>query len=133
MPRLVAHYQVGVTMFFKVYMASTQIHYTQALALYTPQAHRTLAVHYSLDLSVASHSYAAWALWLLGFPDQALQHSQAARTLAQEVAHPYSLATALRDAAVVVRFTKPDASRPMPPEVLAAMRAGDAVISGVGD
>jgi hypothetical protein len=35
--------------------------------------------------------------------------------------------------AQVRRFTKPDASRPMPPEVLAAMRACDMVISGVGD
>ncbi len=35
--------------------------------------------------------------------------------------------------AEVVRFTKPDASRPMPPEVLAALHACDAVIAGVGD
>jgi hypothetical protein len=35
--------------------------------------------------------------------------------------------------AEVLRFKKPDASRPMPPEVLAAMHACDAVISGVGD
>jgi hypothetical protein len=35
--------------------------------------------------------------------------------------------------AEVLRFTKPDASRPMPPEVLAAMHACDMVISGVGD
>lgn len=35
--------------------------------------------------------------------------------------------------AEVLRFKKPDASRPMPPEVLAAMHACDAVIAGVGD
>ena len=35
--------------------------------------------------------------------------------------------------AEVLRFTKPDASRPMPPEGLAAMHACDAVIVGVGD
>ena len=33
----------------------------------------------------------------------------------------------------VVRFKKPDASRPMPPDVLAAMHGCDAVISAVGD
>ena len=48
-----------------------------------------------------SHSYLARALWSLGFPEQALQHSQAARTLAQEVAHPLSLAQALVYAAIV--------------------------------
>ena len=35
------------------------------------------------------HGFLARELWYLGFPEQALQHSQAARTLAQEVAHPY--------------------------------------------
>jgi hypothetical protein len=31
------------------------------------------------------------ALWLLGYPDQALRQQHAADTLAQEVAHPPSL------------------------------------------
>jgi hypothetical protein len=35
--------------------------------------------------------------------------------------------------AKVVRFKKPDASRPVPSEVLAEMQACDAVISAVGD
>jgi hypothetical protein len=35
--------------------------------------------------------------------------------------------------AEVLRFKKPDFSRPMPPEVLAALQACDAVIAGVGD
>ena len=46
-------------------------------------------------------AYLARALWSLGFPEQALQHSQAACTLAQEVAHPWSLAHALVWAATV--------------------------------
>ena len=33
-------------------------------------------------------------LWHLGYPDQALQKSEAARTLAQELSHPFSLAAA---------------------------------------
>ena len=35
--------------------------------------------------------------------------------------------------AEVLRFKKPDFSRPMPAEVLAALTACDAVITGVGD
>jgi predicted ATPase len=38
-------------------------------------------------------------LWWLGYPDQALQMSSEALTLAQEVAHPYSLGSALAFAA----------------------------------
>ncbi len=35
--------------------------------------------------------------------------------------------------AEVLRFKKPDASRPVPSEVLAEMKACDAIISAVGD
>ena len=35
--------------------------------------------------------------------------------------------------AQVVRLKKPDASRPAPPDVIADMKAADAVISAVGD
>jgi predicted ATPase len=38
---------------------------------------------------------AAPSLWLLGYPDQALASSQAALTLAQQLAHPFSLTLAL--------------------------------------
>jgi predicted ATPase len=44
---------------------------------------------------VGAGSFLARALWSLGFPAQALQHSQAARTLAEEMAHPLSLAQVL--------------------------------------
>ena len=36
--------------------------------------------------------YAALTLWCLGYPAQAIQRGQEALTLAQELAHPYSLA-----------------------------------------
>lgn len=35
--------------------------------------------------------------------------------------------------AQVLRFKKPDASRPMPPEILADMQQCDVIISAVGD
>jgi predicted ATPase len=34
----------------------------------------------------------AWALWTLGYPDQALRRSHQARRLAEELAHPHTLA-----------------------------------------
>ena len=100
-PLLLAHYQLGQVLFCRGEPAAARTHHTQALALYDPQAHRALAVRYGIDLGVASHSFLARALWSLGFPEQALQHSQAARTLAEEVAHPFSLAQALVYAAIV--------------------------------
>jgi len=70
-------------------------HLEQGLALYDPQEHRALAFRYGLDLGVWCLSYVAWPLWLLGYPDQALQRSHEALTLAQELSHPISLAAAL--------------------------------------
>ena len=69
----------------------SQTHHAQALALYTSQEVQAPAVRYGLDLGVGSHSWLAWALWQLGAPTQALRHSQAARTLAQEGSHAVSL------------------------------------------
>src|SRR5207249_1244965 len=39
--------------------------------------------------------WAALTLWVLGYPDQALQKKQEALTLVRELAHPYSQAWAL--------------------------------------
>jgi tetratricopeptide (TPR) repeat protein len=105
-PRLLAHYQLGNVLFWRGEPASARTHHAQALALYDPQAHRALAVRYGLDLGVGSGSYPARELWCLGFPAQALQHSQAACTLAEEVAHPWSLAQALVAAAMVYQWRR---------------------------
>jgi predicted ATPase len=99
--RLLAHYQLGNVLFWRGEPAVARTHLTQALAFYDPQAHRALGVRSGTDLGVASHSILARALWALGFPAQALQHSQAALTLAEEVAHPLSLANTLVFAASV--------------------------------
>jgi predicted ATPase len=40
-------------------------------------------------------SWAAWALWFLGYPDQALKRSQEALTVARGLSHPYSLSVIL--------------------------------------
>ena len=67
----------------------------QGIALYDPQQHRSHAFLYGQDPGVTCLSYAAWALWFLGYPDQALKRSHEALTLAQELSHPFSLAFAL--------------------------------------
>ena len=53
------------------------------------------------DPGVACRSYKAWALWLLGYPDQALQGMQNALALAHTLSHPFSLVYALTYAARV--------------------------------
>ena len=48
--------------------------------------------------------YAAWQLWYLGYPDQALARSQEGLALAQRLSHPHSLALALHAAATLHQF-----------------------------
>jgi hypothetical protein len=60
-----------------------------------PQQHYALA--FRADVGVNCRVCAAWALWYLGYPEQALHMTQEA--LAQELAHPFSRAFALHYAA----------------------------------
>jgi tetratricopeptide (TPR) repeat protein len=54
-----------------------------------------------IPLGVFGFARLATDLWSLGYPDQALQRSHEALTLARELAHPASVATALYFAAMV--------------------------------
>jgi len=105
-PRLLAHFMLGQVVFYRGEPALSQTHHAQALALSTSQEAQALAVRYGLDLGVGSYSWLAWALWQLGAPTQALRHSQAARTLAQEGSHAVSLAFALLWATVLHQFRR---------------------------
>ena len=51
-------------------------------------------------------SFAALALWLLGYPDQALKRDNEALTLAQELSHPHSLAWPLAFTASFYEFRR---------------------------
>ena len=94
---LEAYHTLGYTLLYLGELASAQEHWKQSLALYDPQRHRALAFLYGGDdPGVCCFAHEAWALWFLGYPDQAVQSSQKALTLARdELAHPFSLALAL--------------------------------------
>jgi predicted ATPase len=76
------------------------------MALYDPQQHRALAFLYGQDLAVICRAWDALALWLLGYPDQALQRIHEALTLARDMGHLSSLAYALDWAAMLHRFRR---------------------------
>jgi adenylate cyclase len=89
------HRALGTTLFWLGELTAAQDHLAQAVALYSPQQHRSHTFLYGQDPAVASLSHVALALWGLGYPDQALQTSHEALTRAQELAHPFSVAYAL--------------------------------------
>jgi len=79
-------------------------HWEQSIALYEAHQLTTHIALYGSDLGVFSLSWAAHALWHLGYPDQAKAMSQKALALVQNRAHPYSLAVSLAYAAMLHQF-----------------------------
>jgi predicted ATPase len=95
-----AHTALGSTLFFLGEFAPARAHEEQAAAFYDPQQHHSLASLYGgTDPGVICLSYAAWALCFLGYPDQALKRAHDTLTLAQGLAHPFSMGMALNHAA----------------------------------
>jgi predicted ATPase len=103
---LVAHHALGTTAYFLGEVSLARAHLEQGMALYDLQQHHYLAFRYGMDLGVWCLSYGAWPLWLLGYPEQALQRCQEALTLARKLAHPFSLTHALYYAAYLHYFRR---------------------------
>jgi class 3 adenylate cyclase/predicted ATPase len=101
---LQAHLGLGGTSLFMGAFAPARAHLEQAIALYNPQHHRSHTLLYGQDPGTTSLYLGALALWYLGYPDLALQMGQRAVTLAQELAHPYSLGFTLEGMAEIYQF-----------------------------
>jgi DNA-binding winged helix-turn-helix (wHTH) protein/predicted ATPase len=76
-------------------------HCDRALSLYDPDRHRDDAFRYSQNSAVAAQSHAAWALWFVGQPDQALDRMQKALSLAHDLSEPHGLAHAYSFSAIL--------------------------------
>src|SRR5262249_41430305 len=98
---LAAHRALGSTLFWLGELVAAHTSVTQGMALYEPQRHRAQAFLYGEDTGGICHSYAAWTLWSLGYPDQGLARSHETLTLAQQNAHVFSLAFAWSNAAML--------------------------------
>ena len=103
---LEAHMARGTIALLLGEIMTARRHLEQAIALYDVQHHRSHALRYGVDPGVISLSRMSWALWLLGYPDQALCRSQETLALVQTLAHPYSLANALFFAAMFHQFRR---------------------------
>lgn len=92
---LAAHVVMGITAYHVGEMTPAHKHFEQGIAIYDPVQHRSLAFLYGEDHGVVCLARAAHILWMLGYPEQALQTNRKALTLAQELSHPFSLVYAL--------------------------------------
>jgi TOMM system kinase/cyclase fusion protein len=103
---LVAHRSLGASLFYLGDVSAAHAHTEQGLALYDSQRHRSLVVLYGFDHGSTLLTQDAWALWVLGAPDQALAKSHKGIALAQELTHPFSLSRALLFAGVLHLFRR---------------------------
>jgi len=90
-----AHQVLGIAAFWLGEFAAARGHLEQTIALYNPQQHRSPTSRSGQDPGVLCRAYSAWALGVLGYPDQALARIQEAVTLGRDLSHPHSLVFAL--------------------------------------
>ena len=91
---VIAHYALGATWFFLGALPAARQHLEEVGAHYTPDQHRAAGFRMRFDPGVGCRAHAAGALWLLGYPTQALARLHEALALAHELAHPFSLVVA---------------------------------------
>lgn len=104
--RIMAHRTLCNTLHHIGELAATREHMDRVIDLYDSRRHSTLAIQYGQDPSVTARAWGSLAVWLLGYPDQALLTITKARQTAIELSHAPSLAYALGWAAVLHRFRR---------------------------
>ena len=96
-----AHRALGTTLLFLGELASAREHLEAGIVSYDPPQHCPLALRFGADPGVLCRLYAASTLWLLGYAEHARRCLHEGLSLAQEGAHPFSLAFAFSFAAQI--------------------------------
>jgi predicted ATPase len=122
---LQAHHAVGPTYLLAGDAVTGQAYLEQGIALYDPQQHRAQAFLYGgHDPRVCCLCHAAWNLWLLGYPAQALRRSREALALARELSHPTTLAHAQLFSSMLHHFRREAPESRALAEALVGIAAG---------
>jgi predicted ATPase len=91
-----AHRALGGPLVYQGQHARAMEHLRQVIAIEPTPELRAEAYGYDVvDPWITSRSYMSWALWLLGYPEQALQQTELAIQEAEGLKHPFSVALAL--------------------------------------
>ena len=96
-----AHMTLGIPLFYLPDFTRARAHLAEAITLYDPERHRAHAFRYGQDPGIACQGFEAWALGLLGYPNQARALMDETLRLAVRQSHPFSLAYALHFESIV--------------------------------
>lgn len=121
-----AHYAMANAAFWRGEFWVTRAHTEQAIALYQPEQHQMLLERFGEDISISCAAYLSWALYFLGFPDQAQLVSARMLKQARKLVHPHTLGLALCFASVLHRWlNKPADTLSLSAETVAVSRQHD--------
>src|SRR5262249_36168373 len=98
------HLAMEVTLLHLAEFAAAVGHFEKALLLYGSERGRDDSFRHTQNPRVAMLCYAAWSLWFLGLPDQALGRIREALSFARELSEPHGLAHSLFFAAVLYQL-----------------------------
>jgi tetratricopeptide (TPR) repeat protein len=76
-------------------------HLDRAIALYDRHRHGSGRFRLGPNPGVVSYTTSAFLLWLLGYPDQAVERASSGEELARQLNHPFTLAYALFHAGIL--------------------------------
>jgi class 3 adenylate cyclase/predicted ATPase len=94
-PRIVGHQIRGIAVQSLGRFGEAKEHYEQALSLYEPAEHRCLALHFGQDMRVVVLARRSQLLWILGYPDAALENVEQALSEARRIGQAVTLMYAL--------------------------------------
>jgi len=107
---VLGHYSSGRNLMFVGRFAESRWHLEKALALYDPNAHRSLVRQAGTHPHINSQTYLGIVLFCIGFPDQTLARSKAAIAEARRLAHSPSLVVSLAMDARLLSLVGDDAA-----------------------
>jgi len=90
--RLIAYRSLATSAFLQGEILRCRDLTELGLGLYDHRQHGSLGLTFGHDPGVAHGLYSAWALWLLGYPEQGIKTAIEAVTLAEKLCHPVSVA-----------------------------------------
>jgi predicted ATPase len=103
-PLMIGHRVMGRSLMDTGDIAQSRAHCDQAVALYDPAKHRSLATRFGQDLRVTTLSLRSRALWLLGYPEAALADADQALKDAREIGQAAVLMFALSELSLTYIF-----------------------------
>jgi class 3 adenylate cyclase/predicted ATPase len=90
-PLMIGHRTMGSTLEFLGDFVGAKVHYDEALALYRAAEHRRLMTRFGQDLRVTCLAFRSMLMWLLGYPEAALQGADCALLEARRTEHAATL------------------------------------------